>query len=177
DPVELVTAAGGLLELTSDGQPVREIAAPGPAARGLISGPAGAAAALALDRLITTNRGHGYTALTRGEAMPGISVQVWRLEDLRLLKTVLLEAGARGEENLAPATARFLHREPLVYVNTAQGGALYASESVQTSVHAFRLGYHLGAYPLGGDVAVSPVDRWYVEILAGRNQLFSIYLS
>src|SRR5437763_1292179 len=57
DPVELVTAAGGLLELTSDGQPVREIPAPDPAARGLIIAPAGAAAALALDRLVTTDRG------------------------------------------------------------------------------------------------------------------------
>ena len=177
DPVELVTAAGGLLELTSDGQPVREIPAPDPAARGLIIAPAGAAAALALDRLITTNRGHGYTALTRGEAMPGISVQVWRLEDLRLLKTVLLEAGARGEENLAPATARFLHREPLVYVNTAQGGALYASDSVQTSVPAFRLVYDFGADTLGGDAAVTPDDRWYVETLTGRNRLVTLDLA
>src|SRR5438552_2225533 len=147
DPVELLTAAGGLAELTADGQPVREIPAADPAARGLIIAPAGAAAAPALDRLVTTNRGHGYTALTRGEAMPGISVQVWRLQDLQLLKTVVLEAGPRGEENLAPATVQFLHHEPMVYVNTAQGGALYASDSVQTAVAAFKLVYDFGADP------------------------------
>src|SRR5712691_10996691 len=59
EPVELVTAAGGLVELTADGQPAREILASDPAARGLIIGPAGAAAAPALDRLVTTNQGHG----------------------------------------------------------------------------------------------------------------------
>src|SRR5437870_13395570 len=106
EPVELVTAAGGLLELTADGRPVREIPAADPAARGLIIAPAGAAAAPPLGRLVTTNRGHGYTALARGEAMPGISVQVWRPEDLRPPKTVLLQARTRGEANLPPATAR-----------------------------------------------------------------------
>ena len=177
EPVELVTAAGGLLELTADGRPVREIPAPDPAARGLIIAPAGAAAAPPLGRLVTTNRGHGYTALTRGEAMPGISVQIWRLEDLQLLKTVFLEAGARGEENLAPATARFLRREPLVYVNTAQGGALYASDSVQTPVPAFHLVYDFGADALGADAAVTPDDRWYVEALTGRNRLVTLDLA
>ena len=177
DPVELVTAAGGLVELTAEGRPVREIPATDPAARGLIIAPAGAAAAPSLGRLVTTNRGHGYTALSRGEAMPGISVQIWRLEDLQLLKTVLLEAGARGEENLAPATVRFLRSEPLVYVNTAQGGALYASDSVQTSVAAFRLVYDFGAEALGGDAAITPDDRWYVEALTGKNRLVTLDLA
>src|SRR5437870_3981069 len=160
DPVELVTAAGGLLELTSDGQPVREIPAPDPAARGLIIAPAGAAAAPPLGRLVTTNRGHGYTALARGEAMPGISVQVWRPEDLRPPKTVLLQARTRGEANLPPATARFLHREPLVYVNPAQRGALYASDSVQPSVPALRLVSPFGADTPGRAAALPPADPW-----------------
>jgi len=177
DPVELLTAAGGLAELTADGQPVREIPAADPAARGLIIAPAGAAAAPALDRLVTTNRGHGYTALTRGEAMPGISVQVWRLQDLQLLKTVVLEAGPRGEENLAPATVQFLHHEPMVYVNTAQGGALYASDSVQTAVAAFKLVYDFGADSLGGDSALTPDDRWYVGALTGKNRLVALDLA
>ena len=109
--------------------------------------------------------------------MPGISVQVWRLQDLQLLKTVVLEAGPRGEENLAPATVQFLHHEPMVYVNTAQGGALYASDSVQTAVAAFKLVYDFGADSLGGDSALTPDDRWYVGALTGKNRLVALDLA
>src|SRR5207244_3260280 len=82
--------------------------------------------------------------------------------------------GPRGEENLAPATVQFLHHEPMVYVNTAQGGALYASDSVQTAVAAFKLVYDFGADSLGGDSALTPDDRWYVEALTGKNRLVAL---
>src|SRR2546422_11626851 len=75
DPVELLTAAGGLAELTADGQPVREIAAADPAARGLIIAPAGAAAAPALDRPVTTNHRHRDTAPHPRQASPDINHQ------------------------------------------------------------------------------------------------------
>src|SRR5262245_15475690 len=118
DPREILGAPGGLVELDADGGFVREIPAADDAARHLIIAPFGAASAPAGDRLVTTNAGHGYAATARGERMPGISVQVWKLPGLALQRTVVLDAGPRGEENLGPVTARFLHRQPLVYIGT-----------------------------------------------------------
>ena len=109
--------------------------------------------------------------------MPGISVQVWRLGELRLLHTVVLEAGPRGEENLGPLSASFLRRAPMVYVNTDQGGALYASDSVQTDVPSFRLVFDFGAAALGGGAAITPDDRFYVTALAGANRLVALDLA
>src|SRR5439155_324336 len=129
EPREILGAPGGLVELDAAGAVVREIPAADPAARHLIIAPFGAAASPSLGRLVTTNAGHGYAATTRGERMPGISVQVWKLDGPSLLKTTILDADKRGEENLGPITARFLQRKPMLYVSTDQGGGLYAADS------------------------------------------------
>ncbi len=177
EPRELLGAPGGLLELGADGQVVREIPAADADAHGLIIAPYGVAVSTLLDRLVTTNNAHGYAATARGERTPGISVQVWRLEDLKLLKTVVLEAGPRGEENLGPLAPRSLRRKPFVYVNTDLGGALYVSDSVQTAEPAFRLAFDFGPGALGGGAAITPDDRFYVAALAGQNRLVALDLS
>ena len=177
DPRELLTAPGGLIELSADGEFVREVKAGDGDTRSLIVAPDGIAAAPSLDRVLTTNTAHGYVATARGERMPGISVQVWRLRDLSLLHTVVLEAGPRGEENLAPLTPRFLRRTPLVYVNTDLGGALYASDSVHTDVPSFRLVFDFGPGTLAGGAAVTPDDRFYVTALAGSSRVASLDLE
>jgi len=175
EPRELLAAPGGLVELDAEGTFVREVPAADPAARHLIVAPAGAAAAAG--RLVTTNAGHGYTATTQGERMPGISVQVWTLDDLTLQKTIVLDAGPRGEENLGPQGARFLHRTPFVYVATDQGGGLYASDSVQGPNPAFQLVFDFGAGAVGGDVAITPDDRFLIEALAGMNRVAALDLG
>jgi hypothetical protein len=177
DPRELLAAPGGLVELDADGAFVREISAADATARHLIIAPFGAAAAPAVDRLVTTNAGHGYAATTHGERMPGISVQVWKLASLTLLRTVVLDAGPRGEENLGPASARFLHRQPFVFVATDQGSALYGSDSVTTPTPVFQLVFDFGAGALGGGMAITPDDRFLVEALAGANRVISLDVS
>ena len=177
DPRELLGRPGGLVELDANGVFVREIPADDPAARHLILAPFGGAAAPAGDRLVTTNAGHGYVGTSRGERMPGISVQVWKLGGLKLDRTVVLEAGPRGEENLGPATARFLRHKPVVYVATDQGSALYASDSVGTSEPLFQLVFDFGAGALGGGFAITPDDRFLVEALSGANRVMSLDVS
>src|SRR5207245_1422087 len=114
---------------------------------------------------------HGYAATTRGERMPGISVQVWTLDGLGLLKTAVIDADKRGEENLGPATARFMNRKPVLYVSTDQGGALYASDSINTSNPVFQLVFDFGPGALGGGTAITPDDRFLVEVLAGSSRV------
>jgi hypothetical protein len=177
EPRELLTAAGGLVQLSADGEFARELSAGNASTRGLIVAPGGATASTTLDRLLTTNTAHGYAASATGERMPGISVQVWRLRDLSLLETVVLEAGPRGEENLAPLTPRYLRRTPMAYVNTDLGGALYASDSTQTDVPSFRLVFDFGAGTLPGGAAVTPDDRFYVTALGGSSRVVSLDLA
>jgi hypothetical protein len=176
EPRELLASPGGLLVLSRNGELVREISARDPGAPGMIVAPYGVAAAPALDRLVTTNNAHGYAATTRGERMPGISVQVWRLSDLKLLRTVVLDAGPRGEENLGPLAPRVLHRQPFVLVNTDVGGGLYASDSLGIPDPSFRLVFDFGAGARPGGAAVTPDDRWYVTALGGRNRVVALDL-
>jgi hypothetical protein len=127
--------------------------------------------------VLTTNTAHAYAATATGERMPGISVGIWRLRDLAPLHTVVLDAGPRGEENLAPMTPRFLHHGPMVLVNTDLGGAVYVSDSVQTDTPSFKLGFDFGAGTLAGGAAITPDDRFYVTALAGTSRVASLDLS
>jgi hypothetical protein len=174
DPREVVSAAGGLVELDADGQFLREISGNDPEAQGLVVAPYGVA--LTANRLVTTNNGHGWSATNRGEHMPGISVQIWRADELKLLKTVILEAGPRGEENLSPTSPRAAHRGPMLYVNT-DGGGLYASDSVGTAYPAFRLVFDFGQGSLPSGAAVTPDDRFYVTALSGTGRVASLDLG
>ncbi len=174
DPRQLLAAPGGLVELDADGSFVRELSAADPAARHLILAPYGAALAPDASHLVTTNAGHGYSATAEGERLPGISVQIWKPGDGAPVKTVVLEAGSRGEENLGPVTARFFHRQPLVYVATDQGGGLYASDSIGAPSPAFKLVFDFGAGALGGGAAVTPDDRFWIEALTGLNRVASL---
>jgi hypothetical protein len=153
------------------------VSAADPGARGVLFAPTGAALVPAVGRVVTTSAAHGYTATNRGDRMPGISVQVWRIEDLGLVKTVALESGPRGEENLGPITARAQHQGPFVYVNTDVGSALYTSDSIGTKDPIFRMVFDFGAGAIGGGAAITPDDRFYVSALAGLNRLASLDLA
>src|SRR5438128_1986984 len=177
EPREILGAPGGLVELDADGGFVREIPAADPAARHLIIAPFGAAASPSLGRLVTTNAGHGYAATTRSERMPGISVQVWELDGLRLQKTAILDADKRGEENLGPITARFLQRKSVLYVGTDQGSALYASDSFGSPSPVFQLAFDFGPGALRGGTAITPDDRFLVEALGGSSRVASLDLA
>jgi hypothetical protein len=172
-PRELLQQAGGLVELDAEGRFRREVSAdPGPGYT-LIVAPTGAAVVPALGLLVTTNHAHGYVPTAAGEVMPGISVQVWRLANLALLRTVVLEAGPRGEENLGPLTPVAFHRTPVVYVNTHEGGGLYASDSLGQAEPVFRLVFDFAAGAGAAGAAVTPDDAYYVTALTGRNRVAS----
>ncbi len=177
DPREILGAPGGLILLDAEGGFVREIPAADPAARHLILAPFGAVVAPSLGLLISTNAGHGYAATTRGERQPGISVQVWKLDDLSLQRTAIVDVGPRGEENLGPITAHFLHRKAFLYVSTDQGSGLFASDSIQTPSPVFHLAFDFGAGALAGETAITPDDRWLVAALGGANRVVSLDLA
>lgn len=174
DPREVLGAPGGLLVLGNDGKFVKEIPAVGPGSRAYVTAPGGVAIRSQANLLITTNEAHGFAGTTRGELMPGITVQTWALPNLTLGRPAVLEAGPRGEENLGPHTPRLFRGRPFALVNTHEGGALYVSDSLQTESPLFKLAFDFGAGSKPGEAAITPDDRWYVTALTGKNQVVSL---
>jgi hypothetical protein len=176
DPRTLLTAPGGMAVLDAGGQLVGEVIGAEESGRAFIVAPRGAAVLSGGERIVTTNTGHGYTATMRGERQPGISVQIWRTRDMAPLRTVILEAGPRGEENLGPSVPRAMRGGRFVLVDT-EGGGLYASDSLGTDAPSFRLVHDLGAGALAGGAALTPDDRFYVVALAGTRRVVSLDVS
>lgn len=173
DPRDLLAAPGGVAVLDAGGQLVREVIGAEDSGRAFIVAPRGAAVLSGGERLVTTSTGHGYASTMRGERQPGISVQVWQTRDMTPLRTVVLEAGPRGDENLGPSVPRAMKRHPFVLID-AEGGGLYASDSLGTDVPSVRLVHDLGAGSLAGGAALTPDDRFYVVALAGTRRVVSI---
>lgn len=101
---------GGLVEFDGDGRVLRSAQAAVPAIDPGIR-PYSLAVLPALDRVVTTATDMHLDTRSR-------AVQVWRLSDLTLLKTILLSAGSRGNENEMTAEPRVLEDGRTVLVST-----------------------------------------------------------
>jgi hypothetical protein len=122
---------GGLVELTPTGQVVRSSSAqaPGldPATRVYSAG-----VVPAIDRIVTTTTDmHGSSAADR-------QVQVWQLSDLRLLHTITLPNGPRGDESSLTAEPRLLADGRTVLVSTF-GCGLYLMAGLEGETPTGRL--------------------------------------
>jgi hypothetical protein len=101
---------GGLAELAPDGRVLRFSDAADPATEPFIR-PYSLAIVPAIDRVVTTSSDMHATAVSR-------AVQVWRMSDLSLIKTIVLPPGPRGGENEDPAEPRVLADGRTVMVST-----------------------------------------------------------
>ena len=103
-------ATGGLVELDSAGRVLRHGSAAVPEIDSTVR-PYSLAVVPALDRVVTTATDMSLKVRSR-------AVQVWRLSDLKLLHTLLLPPGPRGDENWLTAEPRVLADGRTVLVNT-----------------------------------------------------------
>lgn len=174
EPREVLGAPGGLSVFGNDGRFQKELTASGQGTRGTVVAPTGGAVRASMSALVTTNHGHGLASTTTGDVMPGITVQLWSVPDLALKKTITLDAGPRGEENLGPMTPQFLRQRPFVFVNTHEGGALYVSDSLGIPDPIFRLVTDFGAGALPSGAAITPDDHFYVTALTGQNKVVAL---
>ena len=101
---------GGLVELDTEGRVVRYGNAAVPAIDSGVR-PYSLAVLPALDRVVTTATDMHLETRSR-------VVQIWRLSDLTLLRTILLPPGPRGDENAMTAEPRVLAGGRTVLVNT-----------------------------------------------------------
>ena len=91
---------GGLVEITSKGDYVRSAISSAPDVEDFIR-PYSLAILPDLDRVVSTSADMKEADLSR-------VVQVWRLSDLSLIKTISLDPGPRGNEHYDPAEPRVL---------------------------------------------------------------------
>jgi hypothetical protein len=102
--------AGALAEISADGRILRTTDAGDPTVEPFIR-PYSLVVVPELDRVVSTSSDMHAKEISR-------AVQVWRLSDLKLIKTVRLPAGPAGRENEDPAEPRLLADGRTVMIST-----------------------------------------------------------
>ena len=107
---------GGLVEMDDDGRVIRTASAVDPSVPDVLIRPYSIAVLPNLDRLLSTSSPMSFLEGT------GVAVQVWRLSDLKLLRTIRLSPGTRGYGHEDPQEPRVLADGKTVLVQTRSCG-------------------------------------------------------
>lgn len=114
---------GGIVEFDERGHVIRSGSAMDPAAKNELIRPYSLVALPTLDRVVSTNTAmHDKDGDTR-------TIQIWRLSDLKLLRTLVLPPGPRGTEQLNPGEPQVLADGKTVLIHTFSCG-LYEVDGV-----------------------------------------------
>jgi len=125
---------GGLLEIDNHGHVLREASAQDAAAAGELIRPYSLELLPAADRIVSTNTAmHDVDGKTR-------TVQVWQFSKLRVLRTLTLPPGPRGDEQYYPGEPRLLDDGKSVLVHTFSCG-LYLLRGVDSENPSLRFVY------------------------------------
>ncbi len=144
---------GGLVEFGERGNFIRSGSAVDPNAPAVLIEPYSVTALPALDRAVSTD-----TSMMDHDQRPGGKVQLWRLSDLKLLRTFDLPPGPRGNENQWTGEPRLLP-DGSVYVHTFHCG-LYRLTGLESSSPRATFVYRFE----GEDCAVPIVTgRWWLQ--------------
>ena len=108
--------SGGLVEIDDDGKLVRAASNWDPAIPDTLFMPYGLVVLPKLDRIVSTN-----SSMHDEDLFSGVTYQVWRLSDLKLLKTEFLEVGPNHYAHISPEEPR-LGPDGSVYVQTLACG-------------------------------------------------------
>jgi len=97
----ITAGAGGLVEIDDRGNVIRSASASDPAFADALLMPYGLVVLPDQDRVVTTN-----SSMHDEDLFSGVTYQLWRLSDLRLLKTARFDIGANGYAHIAPEEPR-----------------------------------------------------------------------
>lgn len=162
-------APGGLVEMTPAGRPVRSRSADAP---GLDPGTRvySAGVVQALDRIVTT------TTDMMSDSPASNQLQIWRLSDLTLLRTITLPDGPLGDESRLTAEPRVLEDGRTVLVSTFNCG-LYLLEGLETERPSGRL---IASFPrMADEYCAIPViaGHYYLVTVPAWNAVVSLDIS
>lgn len=160
---------GGLVEITAAGRPVRSRSANAP---GLDPGTRVYSAGVvpALDRIVTT------TTDMMADSPASNQLQIWRVSDLTLLRTITLPDGPLGDEAQLTAEPRVLEDGRTVLVSTFNCG-LYLLEGLETETPSGRL---VASFPrVAGEYCAIPViaGHYYLVTVPAWNAVVSLDIS
>ena len=157
---------GGLVEFDERGRLIRSSSAMDPAAKGELIRPYSLVAVPALDRIVSTNTSMHGDGKTR-------TVQVWRLSDLKLLRTLVLPPGPRGSEQHSPGEPRLLADGRTVLIHTFDCG-LYQLAGIETDKPSVQ---YLKTFD--GDQADVPlqIGHYWIQTLSSVHALATYDIS
>lgn len=108
--------SGGLVEINDEGDAVRSAGTDDPSLPGVFLQPYGLVALPEIDRVLVTN-----SSMHDRDLFSGVTYQLWRLSDLKLLKTDYLEIGPDRYAHISPEEPR-VGPDGSVYVQTLACG-------------------------------------------------------
>lgn len=108
--------SGGVVEIDDQGRVVRSVSNADPAFPDALLMPYSLVVLPALDRVVSTN-----SSMHDADLFSGVTYQVWRLSDLKLLQTSYFDAGENRYGHIAPEEPR-LGPDGAVYVQTLACG-------------------------------------------------------
>jgi hypothetical protein len=159
---------GGLVEITSKGDYVRSAISSDPDVEDFIR-PYSLAILPDLDRVVSTSADMKEADLSR-------VVQVWRLSDLSLIKTIPLKPGPRGNEHYDPAEPRVLSDGKTVLISTFFCG-LYRIVDIESDDPSAEWVYSF-SFNEKYDCAIPVVNgEYWIQTIASKSALVSLDIS
>ncbi|MBI2682121.1 MAG: hypothetical protein HYX26_02695 [Acidobacteriales bacterium] len=157
---------GGLVEFTERGRFVRAVSAMDPAMRGELIRPYSLVLLPGLDRIVSTNtnmKGNGKTRV----------VQIWRMSDLKLMRSLLVPGGADDTAHFYPGEPILAGDGKKVYIHTFSCG-LYALTGVETNTPSVR---QVNVFP-GKECGVPwRLGQYWVQTLSTEHALVALDLA
>jgi hypothetical protein len=159
---------GGLVEFDIHGKVYRSGSAMDSTAKGELIRPYSLVVVPSLDRVVSTNTSMHFKS--DGETR---TVQVWRLSDLKLLRTIVLPPGPRGTEHQAPGEPQLLADGKTVLIHTFYCG-LYELDGVGTDQPVV---HHVKTFD--GDVCAVPLrlGHYWIQSLFSAHSVASYDIS
>jgi hypothetical protein len=111
-----MATTGGLVEIDDAGKVIRSASSADSAFPGALLTPYGLVVLPEMDRIVSTNSSMHLEAI-----LQGVTYQVWRLSDLKLLKTAYVDVGENHYSHVSPQEPR-LGPDGAVYVQTLSCG-------------------------------------------------------
>lgn len=164
---DLKSDPGGLVEFDEHGKIVRSGSAMDANAKSELLRPYSLVVVPALDRVVSTN-----TAMHRNEPETR-TVQVWRLSDLKLLRTIVLPPGPRGTEQMLPGEPHMLADGKTVLIHTFRCG-LYELDGVASEQPSAK---HLKTFE--GELCAVPlrIGHYWVQTMFSNHALVAYDIS
>jgi hypothetical protein len=159
---------GGLVEFTEKGKFIRAGSAMDPSVKDEPIRPYSVVTVKNINRAVSTN-----TSMHFPKDGQSHTIQIWRLSDLKLLRTIALPAGPRGKEQLLPGEPRLLSDGKTVLIHTFSCG-LYALEDIDSDSPKVR---HV--YSFEGERCAVPlqIGHYWIQTLATAKALAAYDIS